>query len=65
VATLAPSPHQTSCPRTGCGSAGGQPERNAWSPLQGKHSDFCKNTFEVLLSIATQCTTSYEAVVLY
>jgi hypothetical protein len=41
-----------------------KPERNAWSPLHGEDSDFCKNTFGALRSITTQHATSYETVVL-
>jgi hypothetical protein len=33
--------------------------------LQGEHSNFCRNTFEVPRSIATEHATSYEAVALH
>jgi hypothetical protein len=40
------------------------PERHAWSPHQGRHSDFFRNTFEEPCGIATQHATSYEVVML-
>jgi hypothetical protein len=36
-----------------------------WSPWQGGHIDFFKNTFEELRNIATPHTASYEAVILF
>jgi hypothetical protein len=42
---------------------GAQPEHNARSLHQGEHNDFFRNTFEAPHDIATQHTTSYEAVV--
>jgi hypothetical protein len=35
------------------GGAGMQLDHNAWSPHQGEHSDFFRNTFEALHGIAT------------
>jgi hypothetical protein len=42
-----------------------QPKHNAWSPLQGEHSNFCRNTSKALRSVTTQHATSYEVVMLH
>jgi hypothetical protein len=44
---------------------GALPKHRAWSPHEGGHSDFFRNTFKEPRSIATQQTTSYKAGMLH
>jgi hypothetical protein len=45
------------------GGVGTQPEYHARSPHQGEHSFFFRKTFKAQRGIATQHTTSYEAII--
>jgi hypothetical protein len=53
----------TGPPSDSLGGTVAQLEHHAWSPHQGEHSDFFRNTFKVSHGITTQRAISYEEVV--